>query len=489
MEVNFIGVKKLGREVLYACSWACFVCVREGELKLNGIISDMIDINEIWSKASEALKASMNADTYDRWIAGIVPVRITEKELVLGVSNDMFCDWLSNHYKDVISETLEKTSGLKRRLVFESGHEKPQETVTAEAVVPSVSEMPSSAAPSRPSMDLNSRFTFDRFVVGDGSRYAFGACTAVAASPGTAYNPLLIHSSIGLGKTHLLQAISHEVLSRNPNAKVEYLTSEEFCNQFTKALQYNKLPEFREHFRDINVLLIDDVQFFGTKTGFQEEFFHTFNAMHANHRQIVMASDRPPQEINGLEKRLVSRFECGVTAEIQPPDLETRIAIIRKKQEEQSVKLSDEVINYLAAHLKSSVRRLEGAVFNLVSHASLTKQTVTIEVAEKVLGNIFMEESDTQVTVEHIQHLVAEHYDIHYADMKSKRRPASVAWPRQVAMYFARRLTNLSFPDIANEFDRTHATVLHAVTTVEKKLASDQNFKREMIMLERKLKS
>jgi chromosomal replication initiator protein len=270
---------------------------------------------------------------------------------------------------------------------------------------------------------------------------------------------------------------------------VEYLTSEEFCNQFTVALQHNKLPEFREHFRDINVLLIDDVQFFGTKTGFQEEFFHTFNAMHANHRQIVMASDRPPQEINGLEKRLVSRFECGVTAEIQPPDLETRIAIIRKKQEEQSVKLSDEVINYLAAHLKSSVRRLEGAVFNLVSHASLTKQTVTIEVAEKVLSNIFLEECDTQVTVEHIQRLVAEHYDIRLADMTSKRRPASVAWPRQVAMYFARRLTKLSFPDIANEFDRTHATVLHAVTTVEKKLASDQNFKREMIMLERKLKS
>ena len=459
-------------------------------MKLSGIC-DMIDINEIWSKASEALKASMNADTYDRWIAGIVPVRITEKELVLGVSNDMFCDWLSNHYKDVILETLQKTSGLTRRLVFESGHEKPRETVSAAAVVPppAVAAPSAPVAPSRPSMDLNSRFTFDRFVVGDGNRYAFSACTAVAASPGTAYNPLLIHSSIGLGKTHLLQAISHEVLSRDPNAKVEYLTSEEFCNQFTRALQLNKLPEFREHFRDINVLLIDDVQFFGTKTGFQEEFFHTFNAMHANHRQIVMASDRPPQEINGLEKRLVSRFECGVTAEIQPPDLETRIAIIRKKQEEQSVKLSDDVINYLAAHLKSSVRRLEGAVFNLVSHASLTKQTVTIEVAEKVLSNIFLEESDTQVTVEHIQRLVAEHYDIRLADMTSKRRPASVAWPRQIAMYFARRLTDLSFPDIANEFDRTHATVLHAVTTVEKKLASDQNFKREMSMLERKLKS
>ena len=429
----------------------------------------------------------MNADTYDRWFAGIVPVRMTETELILGVSNEMFSEWMSNHYTDVIQTTLQESSGLIRHIVFESGHEKPREVVSRETLVPSVTEPASSS--SRPSMDLNSRFTFDRFVVGDGSRYAYGACTAVAKSPGTAYNPLLIHSSIGLGKTHLLQAISHDVLARDPNAKVEYLTSEEFCNQFTKALQQNKLPEFRDHFRDINVLLIDDVQFFGTKTGFQEEFFHTFNAMYSNHRQIVMASDRPPQEINGLEKRLVSRFECGVTAEIQPPDLETRIAIIRKKQEDQTIKLSDEVINYLAAHLKSSVRRLEGAVFNLVSHASLTKQTVTIEVAEKVLSSLFLEESATQVTVEHIQRLVAEHFDIRFADMKSKRRPASVAWPRQIAMYFARRLTDLSFPDIANEFEKTHATVLHAVTTVERKLATDQNFKREMSMIERKLKN
>ncbi|MCR4572564.1 MAG: chromosomal replication initiator protein DnaA, partial [Lentisphaeria bacterium] len=291
------------------------------------------------------------------------------------------------------------------------------------------------------------------------------------------------------GKTHLLQAISHDVLRRNPKAKVEYLTSEEFCNQFTKALQHNSLPEFRDHFRDINVLLIDDVQFFGTKAGFQEEFFHTFNAMYTNHRQIVMASDRPPQEINGLEKRLISRFESGLMAEIQPPDLETRIAIIRKKQEDQTVKLSEEVINYLAAHVKSSVRRLEGAVFNLVSHASLTKQTITIEVMEQVLRNLFHEEADTQVTVEHIQHIVAEHFDIRFADMMSKRRPASVAWPRQIAMYFARKLTDLSFPCIANEFDRTHATVLHAVTAVEQKIAESQNFKREMAVLERKLKS
>ena len=447
----------------------------------------MVDINEIWSGVSEALKASMNANTYDLWIEGIVPVHLTETEIVLGVSNDFLRDWMSNHFVDVIGEKLFETSGLRRRVTFESGHEKPRaEVVEPVAGSPAAEE---AVVEQQPASDLNSRFTFDRFVVGDGSQYAYSACLAVAESPGTAFNPLLIHSSIGLGKTHLLQAVSHDVLRRNPKAKVEYLTSEEFCNQFTKALQHNRLPEFRDHFRDINVLLIDDVQFFGTKTGFQEEFFHTFNAMHSNHRQIVMASDRPPQEINGLEKRLVSRFESGLMAEIQPPDLETRIAIIRKKQEDQTVKLNEEVINYLAAHVKSSVRRLEGAVFNLVSHASLTKQTITVEVMEEVLRNLFHEEADTQVTVEHIQRIVAEHFDIRFADMMSKRRPASVAWPRQIAMYFARRLTDLSFPDIANEFDRTHATVLHAVTTVEHKMAESQNFKREMAVLERKLKS
>ena len=326
----------------------------------------MIDINDIWSKVSEGLKASMNKNTYDLWIEGIVPVHLTETEFVLGVSNDFLRDWMSNHFVDVIGDKLFETAGLRRRVTFESGHEKPRETV-----VETVAETPAPAETAEsPASDLNSRFTFDRFVVGDGSQYAYSACLAVAESPGTAFNPLLIHSSIGLGKTHLLQAISHDVLRRNPKAKVEYLTSEEFCNQFTKALQHNSLPEFRDHFRDINVLLIDDVQFFGTKAGFQEEFFHTFNAMYTNHRQIVMASDRPPQEINGLEKRLISRFESGLMAEIQPPDLETRIAIIRKKQEDQTVKLSEEVINYLAAHVKSSVRRLEGAVFNLVSHAS-----------------------------------------------------------------------------------------------------------------------
>lgn len=445
----------------------------------------MIDINDIWSKVSEGLKASMNKNTYDLWIEGIVPVHLTETEFVLGVSNDFLRDWMSNHFVDVIGDKLFETAGLRRRVTFESGHEKPRE-----AVVETVAETPAPAETAESlASDLNSRFTFDRFVVGDGSQYAYSACLAVAESPGTAFNPLLIHSSIGLGKTHLLQAISHDVLRRNPKAKVEYLTSEEFCNQFTKALQHNSLPEFRDHFRDINVLLIDDVQFFGTKAGFQEEFFHTFNAMYTNHRQIVMASDRPPQEINGLEKRLISRFESGLMAEIQPPDLETRIAIIRKKQEDQTVKLSEEVINYLAAHVKSSVRRLEGAVFNLVSHASLTKQTITIEVMEQVLRNLFHEEADTQVTVEHIQHIVAEHFDIRFADMMSKRRPASVAWPRQIAMYFARKLTDLSFPCIANEFDRTHATVLHAVTAVEQKIAESQNFKREMAVLERKLKS
>lgn len=461
----------------------------------------MEDIIDIWLGTTEILRKRLNADTYDRWISGIVPLRLEGGVAYLGVSSELFSEWLTNHYSDLIRESIETSCGLRLKVVFESGHELPEQRIeVAEVAKPSSkSKVASTGVDSGSnhrvhdgdvlSPSLNKRYTFDQFVVGDGSRFAYSACLAVAKSPGTAYNPLLVHSTIGLGKTHLLQSIAHETLRKNPRAKVEYLTSEAFCNQYTLAIQHNALPAFRQRFRDVDVLLVDDVQFFGTKTGFQEEFFHTFNAMHSNHRQIVLASDRPPQEINGLEKRLVSRFEWGLTTEIQAPDLETRIAIIRKKQEEQTVKLNDDVINYLAARLKSSVRRLEGAVFSLVSNSCLTGQSVTLDMVEQTLKNIFLEEADTQVTVDHIQRLVAEHYDIRLADMTSAKRPASIAWPRQIAMYFSRKLTDLSYPAIAEQFRRSHATVLHAFSTVEQKIYSNQDFKREIEVLERKLKS
>ena len=462
----------------------------------------MSDFTTIWAEASELLRQRMNADTYDRWMAGIVPVRLKEEDdtAVLGVSNELFCDWLSDNYSDVIAEELELVVGKRLKLEFEAGHlpaPKPEAAKPAEKAANGQASgaAVSLTAASKPSdgvfrsasgFEFNRRFTFDSFVVGDNCKFAYSACKAVVDAPGTTYNPLFLHSSCGLGKSHLMQAIAQEVLSRNPMARVEYVTCEEFSNQFVDAMQHGRLPQFRDRFRDIDFLLLDDVQFLGSKVGFQEEFFHTFNALHTHHKQIVMAADRAPMEIQNLENRLVSRFEWGLTADIQQPDLETRLAILHKKQDAQDIKLSEDVIEFLANHLKSNVRRLEGALLNLVVHARMDNHPVTVEMAEHALASILCEEG-SELTIEDIQRKVAEHFNVRLADMTSKRRPASIVLPRMVAMYLARKLTDLSFPVIGERFLKNHATVLHAVNTIEERLEANPDFKRDMALLERKL--
>lgn len=468
-------------------------------------MSDVSTINDIWEKTSLALRQRLNADTYERWIANIVPVRIEAKNIILGVSNDLFNLWLSANYKDLIAECMLQSCGCKLKIVFESGHEAaaPEPVAAGAGTVPATNEqlsvMPSTehhghhnagAEQRGPyGQPFNGRFIFDSFVVGENNRFAHGACRAVASAPGTAYNPLFVHSPTGLGKTHLLQAVAQEVLKVNRRAKVEYLYSEDFCNQYIDALSHKALPAFRNRFRTVDVLLIDDVHFFGGKEGLQEEFFHTFNALYNGHKQIVLASDRPPHEIGGLEKRLVSRFEWGLITDIQPPDLETRIAILHRKQDEHQIKLDEDVLQYLAARLKSNVRRLEGALVHLVSYSSVTGKKITIETTEDLLSTLFNEEASAQVTIEHIQRTIADYYDIRFSDMTSKRRPANIAFPRQVAMFFCRRLTELSLPSIAEQFNRNHATVLHAISTVESKLERNPDFRREIAQLERKLKA
>lgn len=468
----------------------------------------MIDIQDIWKKATELLRSQMTADCYERWIANIVPVRIdkgvdkgVEKVvMVLGVPGGMFCDWLSINYKDIIRETLRSvTADATLDVTFECGHEPParQEPAAAEpeaeqapsAAAPSVSVSTPHLAPQSTLQTLDRRFTFDTFVVGDNNSFAFNACRAAASQPGTNINPLFIHSSTGLGKTHLIQALAQELMLSNPSANVLYVSSEDFLNQYIEAMYKKTFATFRRKFRGLDVLLIDDVQFIGSKQGFQEEIFHTFNALYNAHKQIVMTSDRPPHEIGGLESRLVSRFEWGLTADIQQPNLETRIAIIRKKQEEQNHKLSEDVIRYVAARLKSNVRRLESGIFKLVSWASLTGITIDIPTTERLLGDIFSEETDSMLSVEEIQKTVAEFYDIRMADMTSKRRPANIALPRQIAMYLSRKMTELSLPAIADKFCRNHATVIHAIDTVKERLNSSDDFKREIGQLERKLKN
>ncbi len=456
----------------------------------------MKNVESIWQEARETLQTLLNQETFDRWIATIVPVRQVDGEVVLGVSDDMFREWLTINYQGLISSTLGEVMGEPIRVVFEAGHSPrvvPVRETRSKAPMAPVVVSNQSENTAQDEAEWNRRynrhFTFGSFVVGENNRFAQAACSAVADHPGTTYNPLFIHSPSGLGKTHLLQAIANQLHERRSSLRIEFISSEEFSNRFIEALKGGQLAEFRAVYRNVDVLLIDDVQFFTGKERFQEEFFHTFNALYNGHKQIVLTSDRPPHEIGGLEKRLVSRFEWGLTADILPPDLETRIAILRKKQDNHSVKLDDGVLNYIADRVKSNIRRLEGALIRLVSYTSLTGQTVSRDVAEKLLAGMVDEEATAPVTVERIQRLVAEHYDIRLADITGNRRPKNIAWPRQIAMYLSRRLTNLSSPAIAERFNRNHATVLHAVSAIEQRMGEDAELRRDVALLERRLGS
>ncbi|MBR0458852.1 MAG: chromosomal replication initiator protein DnaA [Victivallales bacterium] len=461
----------------------------------------MSQVHEIWTHASAFLREQMSEDTFQISIAKITPVRLDEDAIVLGVPAGYWKEWLSDNYSAPIAEGIRAACGLTLRVVFESGYKAPETKVPANPVP---SEEPSAKGTALPppkeerglvdlednQMPLDRRFTFDSFVIGETNRFAYGACMNVAQHPGERLNPLFLYSGTGLGKTHLLQAIAQEIMRRDPKARVMYVHSEDYLNQFVDAIYHKKTFEFRQRFRNLDVLLLDDVQFIGgNKQGLQEEIFNTFNVLYLARKQIVMASDRPPHEIGGLEKRLVSRFEWGLTTEIEVPDLETRLAIIHKKQEEQDYKLDEEVIRFLASRLKSNVRRLESAVFKLVSWASLNNVKIDIATTEEMLSDILSEEADSLLTIEDIQKVVAEYYDIRLADMTSPRRTANIALPRQVAMYLARKLTELSLPAIAEKFNRTHATILHAVDAIEEKIAESESLRREVQQLERKMKS
>lgn len=467
-------------------------------------------VSAIWEKAARKLREQLTEDTYDRWFSPLVPIELSDSTLRLGVPNEFFGVWMQNNYRSLIQEAIGKLVDSTVEVTFESGYVASEEAASSAGTdcTPSAARSgekprptarragPSYQTSQRAKDDTDSvdaynrRFTFDTFVIGQNNKFAHAACYAVARNLGRAYNPLFIHGGTGLGKTHLLQAIAHDVLAiRSGNARVEYLSSEEFFNRYIYALQEKRLPRFRNHFRKIDLLLIDDVHFFTGKEQLQEEFFHTFNALHNGHRQVVLTSDRPPHEIGGLEQRLVSRFEWGLTTEIQPPDLETRVAILRKKQAEHTTKLDDNVLLWVASRIRSNIRRLEGALIRLVSYASITGTNITAEIAESLLRPLLDEEKTGMLTVEQIQKAVAEYYDIRVADMTSKKRPQNIANPRQVAMYFCRRLTDYSSPAIGESFNRNHATVLHAANSIEKKSKRDEEFRHSLNALEKRLKA
>ena len=451
-----------------------------------------VSAEKIWNDAQQVLRTMLNADIYNLWFA---PVRATSLEndvLTLEVAND-FCEvWLKDNYLGLIRDVLQHASGQSLKVKFEVDSDVPRSVVplapaASRSKAKPDSEHERSTAVNRELL-LNPKNTFDTFVVGETNNHAHAAALAVAQAPGKSYNPLFLYGGVGLGKTHLLHAIGQYVAAHKKTARVAYVSSEKFTNEYIDALQNNKLAAFRKRYRQTDVLLIDDIQFLAGKERIQEEFFHTFNALHEAHKQIVLTCDRPASEIQNLEHRLISRFEWGLVTDMQPPDVETRLAILRKKAAAMGAELPDEILNFLGHRIRTNIRRLEGALIRVASYASLTGKKLSLEIVEGLLREVLHEEGRFTINIDVIQKRVAEHFDIRLADMTSKRRPENIAFPRQIAMFLARQMTESSLNTIGEAFGgRDHGTVLHACRLVKGRMEVDSNVRQVVSYLEKQL--
>ncbi len=462
-----------------------------GEQSLRAFCGDnSVETNaaQLWDAACGHLRKLLHPDVYSRWIAVIEPKGLADHTLTLSVDNNFYQTWLEENYLPLIQTAVTSVCGEELRIGFVVG----QRQMPLPAEEPEVAAKPARRAatsPSRRSLPdpvLNPKFTFDHFIVGSSNNFGHAAALAVAQAPARAYNPLFIYGGTGLGKTHLMQAIGHHVL-KNSNARIAYVSSETFTNEYIDNLQSRTLVQFRKKYRSVDLLLIDDIHFLAGKERMQEEFFHTFNALFDAHKQIVMTSDRPASEIQGLEQRLVSRFEWGLVTELQPPDLETRIAILRNKQQQGGLTLSDENLQFIARSIRSNIRRLEGALIRATSFASLTGRPLSVTDLENLLRDTIDQEKQETLTFEHIMKTVADHYDVRLVDMTSKRRPAAIALPRQVAMYLCRQMTSASLPEIATAFGKTHATILHGCRLIQTRMADDPDLRQNVSHLTRQL--
>jgi chromosomal replication initiator protein len=440
--------------------------------------------NVLWEEACRHLEATLPKDIFEKWIAVIQCRSIEEDTAVLVVGNDFYQSWLEEHYIPLIRQALGIVSGRTIQI---------QLTVDYTLFSEPIEEKKEKIRSIRPSKrtpvetNLNKNYTFDSFVVGPSNQFAHAAAIASAQSPSRAYNPLFIHGDVGLGKTHLMQAIGNFVFSKNQRGKICYTTCEAFTNEYIEALQTNTLAKFRKKYRTVDVLLIDDIHFLAGKERMQEEFFHTFNAIFENHKQIVMTSDRPAGELSGLAPRLVSRFEWGLVVEMESPDIETRVAILRKKCEQLNLSIDQNLLFYIAERISSNIRRLEGALIRVASYVSLTGQELDRSKLEYLLRDTLDQEKRHAVSVESIQKAVAEHFDIRISDLVGRKRPQNIAWPRQVAMYLSRNMTNQSFPVIGEAFGRNHATIVHACQMVEQKQTEDLKLRQTLSLLRQRI--
>jgi chromosomal replication initiator protein len=442
----------------------------------------------------DALEKKINRHSYDTWLKptryshsdkGIMYVRVPTAEF----------RHVGDKYADLIQEALDNLNMDYRDVEFVTPDDDPAATpvrhdggLSAPVAVPAPA-----AAGSQARFDwdgaaqLNARYTFDAFVIGSGNQFAHAACQAVAQRPSKAYNPLFLYGGVGMGKTHLMQAIGHEVKRVMPQAAICYVSSEKFTNEMINSLRYDKMTSFRDKFRNVDVLLIDDIQFLAQKERTQEEFFHTFNALHESMKQIVIASDRPPKELAEIEDRLRSRFEWGLIADIQPPDLETKVAILQKKAEQERITLPTDVALFIASNIRSNVRELEGALIRLVAHSSLTNTDITLPYCQQVLKN-FIDSQARKVTIESIQKAVAEQFGLRLLEIKAKNNSRAIVYPRQIAMYLAKHLTEASLPEIGRQFGgKHHTTVLHSVEKIEETRKSDKDLNRMLNKLTEQL--
>ena len=442
-----------------------------------------MELEQIWEEALKMIEEETSPVSFATWIQPIVPCGIIGNKIILQVKESFLKEIIEKRHLPLIRTAIKMVTKNEYDIMITT-----EEEQNAGNLHNLAAEKPAENELAR---NLNPKYVFDSFVVGNSNRMAHAASLAVAESPAQAYNPLFLYGNSGLGKTHLMHSIGHFILDRNPQAKVLYVTSETFTNELINSIQNNKNEEFRNRnkYRNIDVLMIDDIQFISKKEGTQEEFFHTFNALYESNKQIIISSDRPPKEIKTLEDRLRSRFEWGLIADVQPPDYETRIAILKKKAERDNLTVPDDVMAYIAKNIASNIRELEGALTRIVAFATLTNQDISIALAENSLKDIFSENSATPLTPELIQQVVAEYYNIRVEDIQGSKKPKNIAFPRQVSMYLCRKLLDISLPKIGESFGgRDHTTVIYAISKIEKQLESDEGLQKTVHALEKEIK-
>lgn len=444
-----------------------------------------MSLTEIWKNAQPEIKSKVGNTSYETWFSTVQAKEIEPDTLIIETPDDFFKNWIIEHYQDFIFTTLKNTSQRRFQIEF---------TVNPNILKKDTQNRLNELKKGFPEITntslsrLNTRFTFDSFVVGPSNRFAAAAGLAVAESPAKAYNPLFIYGHVGLGKTHLIQAITHKISILHPHLKHFYMSSEKFTNELIDSIRTRSTNDFRKRYRDIDILLIDDIQFIAGKESTQEEFFHTFNYLHDNRRQIIITSDRPPKEISNLEERLSSRFSWGLITDIQPPDFETRVAILRKKMESETVKVPDDVVFFIAEQIKTNIRELEGALIRVAAYALLEEKPISLEMSKIILKDM-VRESMKIISVELIQKTVSQFFGISLTDLRAQKRNKNIVLARQVAMYLSRTLANMSLPEIGNAFGgKDHTTVLHSCKKIEKEALNNEDLKTAILKLSTQLR-